>query len=80
MPELAARTPKRLERADAEWADLVVTMGCGDACPNVRARVRQDWAIPDPKDLAPAEFGRVRDLVEKRVRELLDDLVGPPER
>jgi protein-tyrosine-phosphatase len=51
--------------------DVAVTMGCGDACPAVRARSRQDWAVPDPRDMPPAEFRAVRDLIEWKVKELL---------
>src|SRR4051812_21956707 len=53
---------------------VAVTMGCGDACPNVRAARRLDWQIPDPKALPPDEFRAVRDLIERRVRELLKSL------
>src|SRR3979409_2767807 len=42
--------------------DFVATMGCGDACPFVRARQREDWNIPDPKEMSPEEFRAVRDL------------------
>jgi protein-tyrosine-phosphatase len=56
-----------------EW-DAVVTMGCGDACPWVPARRREDWAIPDPRHMAPDEFRVVRDLIRARVAELLDTL------
>lgn len=51
--------------------DAVVTMGCGDACPSVPARLREDWAIPDPRDMEPARFREVRDMIETKVRELL---------
>jgi len=51
--------------------DVVVTMGCGDACPNVRAARREDWEIPDPAHLPEDEFRVVRDLIESKVRELL---------
>ena len=54
--------------------DAVVTMGCGDACPPVPARRREDWAVRDPKDL-PAEAVRaVRDDIRRRVAALLSDL------
>lgn len=54
--------------------DYVITMGCGDACPFVPARARMDWDIPDPKD-KPIEFFRlVRDEIERRVAQLLDQL------
>jgi protein-tyrosine-phosphatase len=56
--------------AGAEF-DVAVTMGCGDACPNVRAKKRVDWQIPDPKNLSDDEFRRVRDLIETKVKELL---------
>ena len=58
-----------------EW-DAVVTMGCGDACPNVRARQREDWAIPDPRDLSSEEFRQVRDMIEAKVQDLLALLQG----
>ena len=54
--------------------DAAVTMGCGDACPNVRARVREDWSIPDPKDMQPEQFRGVRDLIEASVKALLSRL------
>ena len=52
----------------------VVTMGCGDACPWVPASLRVDWALPDPRDMAPPEFNAVRDEIEQRVIELLATL------
>ncbi|MBI2901270.1 MAG: hypothetical protein HYY17_13890 [Planctomycetes bacterium] len=58
---------------DLEY-DVAVTMGCGDECPRVRARRREDWALPDPKDLPPEEFRKVRDEIERRVKELLAGL------
>jgi arsenate reductase len=58
---------------DVEF-EVAVTMGCGDACPLVRARRRQDWNIPDPKGLPADEFRAVRDLIEQKVKALLADL------
>jgi arsenate reductase len=55
---------------DIQW-DAVVTMGCGDACPTLRAKRRIDWEIPDPKHLPPEEFRIVRDTIEGKVKELL---------
>jgi protein-tyrosine-phosphatase len=46
-------------------------MGCGDACPWVPARHREDWAIPDPKEMEPSEFRKVRDEIESKVKALL---------
>jgi len=54
--------------------DVVVTMGCGDECPVIRAKRREDWDIPDPKELPADEFRAVRDLIEKKVKTLIDDL------
>ena len=51
-----------------------VTMGCGDACPMVKAERREDWAIPDPKNMPAAEFNKVRDLIEHKVKQLLISL------
>ena len=58
------------ETASGPYA-AVVTMGCGDACPWVPAALRLDWALPDPRDMSPAEFNVVRDEIERRVIELL---------
>jgi hypothetical protein len=51
--------------------DFVITLGCGDECPWVEARQREDWAIPDPRDLGPEEFAAVRDRIEQRVLDLV---------
>jgi arsenate reductase len=50
--------------------DVAVTMGCGDECPTVRARRREAWNIPDPKELSAEEFRAVRDQIEELVRAL----------
>jgi protein-tyrosine-phosphatase len=54
--------------------DAAVTMGCGDECPNLRARRRADWQIPDPKHMPPEQFREVRDLIEINVKKLLGEL------
>jgi protein-tyrosine-phosphatase len=54
--------------------EVAVTMGCGDECPLVRARRREEWQIPDPKTMPPEQFNEVRDLIERKVRELLIEL------
>jgi arsenate reductase len=53
-----------------EW-DYVITMGCGDECPYLPAKLRDDWPLEDPKHLPPDQFNRVRDEIERRVIELL---------
>ena len=70
MPEVAGRTPRRLEQADAKWADLVVTMGCGDACPVLPGKRYVDWELPDPAGQDAATVRRVRDEIARRVAEL----------
>ena len=54
--------------------DAAVTMGCGDACPHVRAKRRIDWQIPDPRDMPPEDFRKVRDLIRDKVKELLKEM------
>jgi protein-tyrosine-phosphatase len=54
--------------------DAAVTMGCGDECPLVRARLREDWGIPDPREMPPDQFRVVRDLIESKVKDLLNRL------
>jgi arsenate reductase (thioredoxin) len=61
------------EIPDVEF-DVVVGMGCGDACPWVRARRREDWDVPNPRDMAPDQFRIVRDNIGERVRSLLAGL------
>ena len=61
---------------NVEW-DFVATMGCGDECPYVRAKHREDWQIPDPKEMPPEEFRIVRNDIESRIRTLLATLQAP---
>jgi protein-tyrosine-phosphatase len=70
--DLTTHTSKSLDELPTIEFDVTVTMGCGDACPLVRARARDDWQIPDPRAMTPEEFRVVRDLIETRVRELLE--------
>ena len=70
MPEVARRTPKRLERADAEWADVVVTMGCGDACPVIPGKRYVEWELEDPAGKDEATVARIRDEIARLVADL----------
>ncbi len=54
--------------------NAVVTMGCGDACPWMPAKKFIDWQIPDPKNMEPAAFNKVRDLIRDKVKELLQTI------
>lgn len=69
--DLSRHYSKPLSEIPAVEYDVAVTMGCGDACPNVRAKQREEWNIPDPKALPTEEFRKVRDQIEQRVKELL---------
>ncbi len=51
--------------------DVVVTMGCGDACPWMPAKKFVDWQIPDPKEMNEEGFNKVRELIKEKVRELI---------
>jgi len=70
MPELANRLPKKLDTADAEWADIVVTMGCGDACPVIPGKSYIDWELQDPAGQDAETVRRIHDEIERRVAEL----------
>ncbi len=72
--DVAGETPKHLADASVETADVVVTMGCGDACPVVPGTRREDWQVPDPAGRPLAEVRPVRDEIERRVRALLASL------
>ena len=71
--DLTGHASKSTDALEGEF-DAIVTMGCGDACPNLPARRRVEWEIPDPKHLPPEEFDQVRDLIGRQVRELLNAL------
>ncbi len=68
--ELESRTPRALSREDVEWADLVVTMGCGDRCPYVPGKEYVDWELDDPAGKGLDEVRRIRDEIERRVASL----------
>ena len=67
--------PRKLDVDVAEWADLVVTMGCGDSCP-VTGKPTLDWSLPDPKGMSSAELAQLIDRIEL----LVADLIGVARR
>ena len=71
--DLARHASKSLDDIDGEF-DAVITMGCGDACPWVPAKRREDWALPDPRDMDDEGYRRVRDEISARVQALLGSL------
>ena len=68
--------PHRWTDQEVESADVVVTMGCGDACPVFPGKRYLDWDLDDPAGKGVAEVRPVRDDIEQRVRQLLDEIAG----
>jgi len=76
--ELGGRAPQRLTDALAEAATMLITMGCGDACPVVPGLRRDDWPLDDPKGQPIEEVRRIRDDIRERVRALVArEGIGP---
>jgi protein-tyrosine-phosphatase len=72
--DLSGRTPQRLTTELADRADVVVTMGCGDACPSIPGKRYIDWNLPDPSRMTLEQVRRVRDDIAARVDVLLAEL------
>jgi arsenate reductase len=72
--DLSDRRPRLLTRELAEQADVVVTMGCGDACPYIPGKPYIEWDLPDPKGRPIAEVLATRDEIASRVSSLLAEL------
>jgi arsenate reductase (thioredoxin) len=70
--DLSDRRPRRIEQDDVEWADVVVTMGCGDACPVLPGKRYLDWNLPDPAGRPVEEVRALRDDIQRRVEALAD--------
>ena len=69
--DLTTHTSKSLDPFNGREVEVAVTMGCGDECPLVRAKRREEWQIPDPKEMLPDQYREVRTLIELKVKELL---------
>jgi arsenate reductase len=74
--DLSDRGPRRLTDELAQWADVVVTMGCGDACPYIPGRRYIDWELPDPAGQPLDAVRAIRDDIAARVRQLASELSG----
>ena len=72
--DLSHRKPQLLTTELAEWADVVITMGCGDACPVIPGRRYVDWDLPDPAGLPVERVREIRDDISNRVSNLLESL------
>jgi protein-tyrosine-phosphatase len=73
--DLTKEFPKPLTHDAARAADVIVTMGCGDACPVFPGKRYEDWELEDPAGKAPDQVRRVRDEIDRRVKLLLDSLL-----
>lgn len=72
--DLSDEAPKKLAREHAEWADVVVTMGCGDECPFIPGKRYLDWELEDPAGRPIAEVRATRDEIQRRVAALVVEL------
>lgn len=70
--DLTEHNSKSLEQIPQIKYDYAITMGCGDECPFVIAEYRDDWKLDDPKNMEPVEFNKVRDEIQRRVKDLLE--------
>lgn len=74
--DITTATPRLLDADEVAAADVVITMGCGDACPVFPGVRYEDWELPDPAGLSPEEVRPIRDQIEARVRALAEELLG----
>jgi arsenate reductase len=75
--DLADRQPHKLDQEDMQWADRVVTMGCGDECPYIPGKRYVDWELDDPSGRPAEEVRRIRDDIARRVDALVAELEAP---
>jgi arsenate reductase len=68
--DLTGRSPKGIAQEDVEWAEIVVSMGCGDACPVLPGKSYLDWDLTDPAGASIEEVRAIRDEIERRVADL----------
>lgn len=73
--DIADAQPRKLSLEDVTIADVVVTMGCGDACPYVPGKRYEDWVLDDPAGRELEEVRPIRDEIEARVRDLISSLI-----
>jgi arsenate reductase (thioredoxin) len=72
--DVSGETPQKLTDDLGQWADVVVTMGCGDECPFIPGKRYLDWDLPDPKGRPLGEVRETRDEIDRRVAALLTEL------
>jgi arsenate reductase len=76
--DLSAETPKVLTDEAALASDVIITMGCGDACPVFPGKRYLDWALPDPAGQGVEAVRPIRDEIEKLIRGLIDEIAPQP--
>jgi arsenate reductase len=69
--DIESRKPRGISREDVEWTQVVVTMGCGDACPVLPGKRYVDWELPDPSEMSLDQVRKLRDEIERRVSRLV---------
>ena len=72
--DLTQHKSKGLEEFTDSNFDYLITLGCKDECPNIETIFRKEWDIPDPKNMNLEDFYKIRDLIEKRVLSLIDEI------
>jgi arsenate reductase (thioredoxin) len=72
--DIAGNVPHKLDQGATQWADVVVTMGCGDECPYIPGKRYIDWELDDPAGRLPEDVRRIRDEIGRRVEVLVDEL------
>lgn len=72
--DLSRHVSKSLEEIPQVEYEYAITMGCGDECPFIKAKHRDDWQLDDPRNMEPEAFNRVRDEIERRVIELIKNI------
>jgi arsenate reductase len=73
--DISGRSPKVLTTESVQASDVVITMGCGDACPFFPGKRYEDWVLDDPAGKGIEDVRRIRDQIEARVKSLLQDLI-----
>lgn len=73
--DISAQTSTSIDELPEGPIDLVVTMGCGDACPNLDAKRRVEWEFADPRDMDESEYFAVRDQIGEKVEALMNQMV-----
>ena len=72
--DLTEHKSKGLDEFSDLKFDYLITLGCNDECPTIETKFRKEWNIPDPKNMDLKDFNKVRDLIEKRVLSLIDEI------